>query len=68
MSTKKKLHEIMGLTHSAVSKWKTGRTEMRAAHAKKLEQLTGINRLRFLYPDEFGDPWREVKEIMEPKK
>jgi hypothetical protein len=25
--------------------------------AKKLENLTGIQRLRWLYPDEFGNPW-----------
>ena len=26
--------------------------------AKKLEAITGINRLMWLYPDEFGNPWK----------
>jgi hypothetical protein len=28
--------------------------------AKELERITGIDRRKFLYPDEFGDPWPEL--------
>lgn len=28
--------------------------------AKKLEDLTGIQRIRWLYPDEFDNPWKIV--------
>jgi hypothetical protein len=30
--------------------------------AKKLENITGIKRLMWLYPDEYGDPWRLINE------
>ena len=30
--------------------------------AKKLETLTGIKRLQWLYPDEFGDPWKLIDQ------
>ena len=33
--------------------------------AKKLESITGIKRLMWLYPDEFGDPWKLMD--IEPK-
>ena len=28
--------------------------------AKALEVVTGIPRLQWLYPDEYGDPWRLI--------
>jgi hypothetical protein len=28
--------------------------------AKKLEDLTGIQRLRWLYPDDYGDHWNII--------
>ena len=28
--------------------------------AKKLEELTGVQRLRWLYPEDYGDPWEIV--------
>ena len=33
--------------------------------AKKLELMTGVDRLKFLYPDEFGDPWAELLDLRE---
>ncbi len=36
--------------------------------APKLEEITGIPRLRFLYPDEFGDPWPEVVRMQRQSK
>ena len=30
--------------------------------AKKLEAITGIKRLMWLYPDEFGDPWKLTED------
>jgi transposase-like protein len=33
--------------------------------AKKLELTTGVDRLRFLYPDEYGDPWAEIIDLRE---
>ena len=31
--------------------------------AKELERATGINRLKFLYPDEYGDPWSDIVDL-----
>lgn len=31
--------------------------------ARRLEELTGIDRRRFLYPSEFGDPWPEIVDL-----
>ena len=31
--------------------------------AKKLEGITGIKRLMWLYPDEFGDPWKLLDQL-----
>ena len=28
--------------------------------AKRLEQVTGVTRLKWLYPDEYGSPWVET--------
>jgi len=30
--------------------------------AKELEAVTGIKRLMWLYPDEFGDPWKLIED------
>ena len=30
--------------------------------AKKLETITGIKRLMWLYPDEFGNPWKLMED------
>ena len=30
--------------------------------AKKLEKETGIKRLMWLYPDEYGDPWKLIED------
>ena len=30
--------------------------------AKKLEAITGIKRLMWLYPEEYGDPWKLLDE------
>lgn len=29
--------------------------------AKKLEEITGVKRLMWLYPEEYGDPWKLVE-------
>ena len=31
--------------------------------AKKLEGITGINRLMWLYPDEYGNPWKLLGSV-----
>ena len=28
--------------------------------AKKLEAITGVKRLMWLYPDEYGNPWKLI--------
>lgn len=64
----KKLHEQLGLkNHSPISKWRNRHQEVAPKYAKKLEQLTGIDRRRFVWPDEFGDPWEELKLIYNHK-
>ena len=29
--------------------------------AKKLEDITGVKRLMWLYPDVYGDPWKLIE-------
>jgi hypothetical protein len=31
--------------------------------ARMLEGVTGIPRLKFLYPEEYGDPWSEIDRM-----
>ena len=31
--------------------------------AKELERVTGASRLKFLYPDEYGDPWADIVDL-----
>lgn len=35
--------------------------------AKRLEEVTGIDRRRWLWPEDFGDPWLAFKEKYEKK-
>ena len=30
--------------------------------AKKLEAITGVKRLMWLYPEDYGDPWKLLDE------
>jgi transcriptional regulator with XRE-family HTH domain len=36
--------------------------------ARKLEQATGVARLKFLYPGEYGDPWSEIVELRDRER
>lgn len=57
----KELQKQIGLKgHSTLSKWIHRKMPVTPEYAQKLEEVTGINRLCFLYPDEFGDPWERV--------
>ena len=41
---------------------RSGRNHPSWKLAKKLEEVLGIDRRRFLHPDEFGDPWEVFEE------
>jgi len=46
---------------------KSGRNKPSPKLAKKLEQVLGIDRRRWLWPDEFGDPWQALEEKYKDK-
>lgn len=54
-------------THSTPYKWVNDINGVSKKAAKSLESLTGISRLRFLYPDEFGNPWPDVEALYKNK-
>lgn len=58
----KKMLETKSIT--TPYKWVKGLNRVTASTAKRLEDLTGIDRRKFCWPDEFGDPWAEVEQIL----
>lgn len=54
---------MAGVHIDTIFRIKSGRNHPSYKLAKKLEEVLGIDRRRFLYPDEFGDPW----EVFEQK-
>lgn len=60
---KKIKNDLSIKTHNTPYKWTRELNGVSKKAAKKLEKITGINRLRFLYPDEFGPPWDELESF-----
>jgi ribosome-binding protein aMBF1 (putative translation factor) len=53
------LAEKIGVSRDTLDKARRrGTTSTKTA--KKLEQITGVGRLKFLYPEEYGDPWLDI--------
>jgi len=53
----RELAEMVGCHIDTLFRIKGRRNNPSISLAKKLEEMTGIDRRRWLYPDEFGDPW-----------
>jgi len=51
------LAEAIGLTENAVYKLYRGINRIRPEIAERLERVTGINRIKWAWPADFGDPW-----------
>lgn len=58
--TIKELSERAGVHIDTLFKIKRNVTRPSPKLAKRLEEITGINRDKWLYPDEFGNPWEEL--------
>ena len=56
------LAEKIGVSRDTLDKARRrGTTSTRTA--KKLELMTGVGRLKFLYPEEYGDPWADIVDV-----
>jgi transcriptional regulator with XRE-family HTH domain len=53
----KTIAQQTGLSPQFICDIKKGRRRPSAANAAKLETVTGINRLAWLYPDEYVNPY-----------
>ena len=56
------LSKLTGVKSDTLYRAKNG-GHMSRKLALKLEQATGIKRLQWLYPDEYGDPWKLLEDI-----
>lgn len=59
--TNKKIAEKLGCHIDTIFRFKRRATYPSREMAKKCEQEFGIDRIKFLYPEEYGDPWKELK-------
>lgn len=55
----KEIAEQADVHIDTIFKIKRGNSSPSPSLAKKLEKITGIDRLKWLYPDEFGSPWEK---------
>ena len=46
-----------------VSDLKNGRRGFSPTLAAQAEKITKISRLKWMYPEEYGDPWVELKNL-----
>lgn len=61
--TMKALAEKTNVHIDTLFKIKRGVSGPSAKLAKRLENETGIARLKWLYPDEYGNPWNELNTV-----
>ena len=55
--TMKSLAEKVGCTPDTLFKHKGRRANVSARLAMRLEKLTGISHSKWLYPEQYGNPW-----------
>lgn len=55
-------------SHSTLSKWRNFKAVVPPDKAAMLERITGIDRRKFCWPDEFGNPWPDVKAMFKKHK
>ena len=61
--TIKYLAKKVGVHIDTLFKIKRGASSPSADLAKRLEDETGIDRNKWLYPGEFGNPWDELNQL-----
>jgi len=59
----KRLAKKIGCTVDMLYKHKRGDITMSKTMAKKAERATRIDRLKWMYPKEYGNPWVMVKKL-----
>ena len=57
----KQIAEHVGTHIDNIYRIKRGDSYPSRKLAKKLEEKLGVSRIKWLYPDEYGDPWEEIK-------
>ena len=62
------LAKLAGITYRQVQKLRTGECRMSLKAAERFEAVTGIKSYKWTHPEEFGNPWRELIKLPEPKK
>lgn len=53
-----KLAELMSLKPATIYRYLQGKSQCPVGYAKKLEEITKIHRLAWLYPDEYYNPYK----------
>lgn len=62
------LAQIAGITPKHVSDLKCGNRNFTIEMTILFEQITGIPREKWAYPEKHGDPWKELKNIPPPEE
>ena len=57
------LAKKIGIVPKHLSDIKNKRRQLTPQLAKRIEQMTGIDRRKWLWPNEFGCPWGELKKL-----
>jgi len=61
-----KLAKRLGVHPDTLYRIKRRQSSPSSRLAKRLEPLTGVSRLKWLYPDEYGDPWAAARLKADP--
>ncbi|BCS94541.1 hypothetical protein DSLASN_01730 [Desulfoluna limicola] len=57
------LSKKAGVHPTTLYKAKAGLTFISPKLAEKLESITGIERCKWIWPKEYGDPWKGLKRV-----
>ena len=60
--TQTEIAKLVSVSKQTIHNIIKGRRRPSSSLAKKLEQVTGVSRLAWLYPDEFENPYYQQKE------
>ena len=60
--TVKAISEKVGCHIDTLFRIKSRRNRPSAVLAKKLEETLGVDRRRWMWPEDFGDPWEALKK------
>jgi len=62
--TIKQLADAAGVSTDTLFKARRGVSTPRPALAKKLEEITGVDRDKWMYPNEMGSAWEELDLVV----